>query len=159
MDNDKIIEQAMAIVESYDKGMGSYNGKLKPFKWFECDYSWIMAIGLFELSKMDYEVISELHRMNAVSIKHATLLAKQSTGKHDFTNLFERCPFVHSIDNNLQSFRFKRESKNLKVDLSLLESQLELLDLELIIEEQDTRSGGKVTSYFYDVKPDSTKGE
>lgn len=150
MDNKDIVN-ALTIVESYSKGNGCYNGKLSNFAWYDSDVAWLVAIGLFELSKMDYSDISELQRMRAVSVKHANLLAKQLTGKYDFTQLLAECSFVNKLDSNTQQFTFKRESKTCKVDLTLLTTQLSLLGLDLIVEESTTRSGGKVINYFYDV--------
>jgi hypothetical protein len=156
MNTDKIIEQANNILLSYDKGNGSYKGNLTHVAWYESDISWLIAVGLFELSKMDVDVAMELRRLQAVSLKHSLLLAKNSTSKFDFTSLLAVCPFVLSIDTNLQSFKFKRDSKSTKVDLNMLREQLKLLELDLIIEQSITRSGSTITSYFYDVTTTTT---
>jgi hypothetical protein len=148
--------KALAICESYNSGNGKFdNSKLPVIKWARHSI-WLVSFGLFHASKMESKDVISLINNNAVSDKHAHLLAKQCTGKYDFTGLLAVCTFINKIDSNLQSFTFKRESKTCKVDLSLLTSQLELMGLELITEEQNTRSGGKIINYFYDVI--TTKG-
>ncbi len=149
--NSLVIERAIAICTSYNSGNGKYNPSDLPTITWANHLQWLTAYGLFQLSKNDEDVI-DLINMKAVSRKHSLLLSKQSTGKYDFTNLMKVCTFVHSIETNMQQFKFKRESKTLKVDLSLLQVELDKLGLSLIIEEQTTRSGGVVTNYFYDVK-------
>jgi hypothetical protein len=154
--NDKtyteVFRSAYIILDSYNKGNGSYNLKLNDVDWCANDVDWLLAYSIFELSKLDNTTFAELRRLRAVSIKHSLLLAKTSTGKYDFTSLLEHCSFINKIDVNLQCFTFKRETKNLKVDLDLLTAQLELLGLDLITEEQVTRSGSVVINYFYDIK-------
>lgn len=156
MNSGKILIDATTILTSYDKGNGCYKGNLSHVDWDESDISWLVAVGLFELSKMDIDTVIELRRLKAVSLKHSLLIAKASTGKYDFTSLLSACTFVLKIDSNLQQFTFKRESKTLKINLDLLKTQLALLDLELITEDSITRSGSEITNYFYDVKQTTT---
>jgi len=158
MRTDTLIEQALIICNTYNKGNGCYNNSMNEVAFYATDLEWLVAFSIFELSKLDIVVFEELRRLKAVSLKHSLLLAKNNTSKHDFTILLEACPFVHSIDTTLQSFRFKRDTKSVKLDLQLLRKQLALIGLDLIAEEQDTRSGAKLTTYFYDVKTE-TKGE
>ena len=147
-----ITDKAKAICSGYNAGNGKYNPTDLPDVDWSQHLPWVIAFGLYNASKLSRADLFELVNTNAVSKKHSLLLAKASTGRYDFTELLAQCSFIHSVDTNLQSFRFKREGKNMKIDLDSLKNQLTLLKLELIIEEIDTRSGGKVTNYFYDIK-------
>jgi len=152
---DVIANRAMTICSGYNKGNGKFDPNDLPDVAWANHLTWLTAFGLYNASKISHADLYELINNKAVSKKHAFLLAKNNTGI-DFTHLLESCKFVNKIDNTLQSFTFKRETKSLKVDLSLLRAELQKLELCLVIEERVSRSGSKVVEYFYDILPTQT---
>jgi len=153
--NEDLLSAAKKVCYSYDKGNGKFDDRNLPTLCSE-HLPMLVALGIFTLSKLNNTEALELLRLKAVSKKHSELLASASTGKHDFTSLYEKCKFINKIDVNLQSFTFKRESRNIKIELELLKTHLTLLGLELIAEERETRSGTKIVEYYYDVKQETT---